>query len=112
MPTPPPPRRRRPRTTCSDLHALYASPAAHRAALAAAVAAATRRRYAQGQREHGGRLWTKPGLLAHAEAEAVDAMVYLSTLRRQLEVARALLDRGDWRRARAILRGLLGPARA
>ena len=43
------------------------------------------RKYRAGQREHGGNLWEKPGMLNHAIDEVVDLVVYLYTLRAQLE---------------------------
>lgn len=36
-------------------------------------------KYAAGQREHGGNLWEKPGMLEHAIEEAIDLVVYLYT---------------------------------
>jgi hypothetical protein len=42
-------------------------------------------KYRAGQVEHGGNLWDKPGMLAHAIEEAIDQVVYLYTLRDQLE---------------------------
>ena len=46
-----------------------------------------RAKYEKGQREHGGYLWTKPGMLDYAIEEAVDLVVYLYTLREQQETA-------------------------
>ena len=43
-----------------------------------------RRKYAAGRAEHGGSLWTKPGMLAHAIDEVTDLNVYLLTLRDQV----------------------------
>ncbi len=42
-----------------------------------------RRKYLKGQKEHGGNLWQKPGLLDEAINEALDLVVYLYTLRGQ-----------------------------
>ena len=42
-----------------------------------------RSKYENGQREHGGNLWEKPGLLENAIEEAIDQVVYLYTLREQ-----------------------------
>lgn len=42
-------------------------------------------KYRAGQEEHGGELWEKRGMLAHAIEEAIDQVVYLYTLREQLE---------------------------
>ena len=43
-----------------------------------------RAKYEAGQAEHGGRLWTKPGLLDEAIKEVIDLACYLYTLKRQL----------------------------
>ena len=43
-----------------------------------------RKKYQKGQAEHGGRIWTKPGMLDHAIEEAIDLVCYLYTLRDQL----------------------------
>jgi hypothetical protein len=40
-------------------------------------------KYRQGQAEHGGNLWEKPGLLDEAIKEAIDLVVYLYSLREQ-----------------------------
>jgi hypothetical protein len=44
----------------------------------------TREKYRDGQLEHGGNCWEKPGMLAHALDEASDLSVYLWTLKEQL----------------------------
>jgi hypothetical protein len=46
--------------------------------------ALTRRKYAAGRLEHGGSLWAKPGMVAHALDEVTDLSVYLWTLRDQV----------------------------
>ena len=38
-----------------------------------------------GQVEHGGKLWKKPGLLDEALNEVIDLAVYLITLKQQIE---------------------------
>ncbi len=43
----------------------------------------TRAKYESGQREHGGNLWEKPGMLEQAIEEAIDMVVYLYTLQEQ-----------------------------
>ena len=40
-------------------------------------------KYDAGQREHGGNLWEKPGMIEHALEEAIDMVVYLYTLKEQ-----------------------------
>lgn len=42
-------------------------------------------KYRRGQAEHGGQLWTKPGIIDMAIDEATDQLVYLLTLKEQLE---------------------------
>lgn len=44
-------------------------------------------KYARGQREHGGELWRKQGIIDMAIEEAVDQVIYLLTLRDQLAEA-------------------------
>lgn len=44
-----------------------------------------RAKYEAGQGEHGGNLWQKPGMLEAALAEAIDLVIYLYTLREQLQ---------------------------
>lgn len=41
-------------------------------------------KYRKGQAEHGGKLWEKDGLLDEAINEALDQVVYLLTLKQQL----------------------------
>ena len=41
-------------------------------------------KYRAGQKEHGGRMWEKAGMIDHAIEEAIDQVVYLYTLRAQL----------------------------
>lgn len=42
-------------------------------------------KYEKGVKEHGGHLWLKSGLIDEAINEAVDMIVYLVTLKQQLE---------------------------
>jgi len=42
-------------------------------------------KYLAGQKEHGGQLWRKKGLIDMAIEEAIDQVVYLLTLKQQLE---------------------------
>lgn len=44
-------------------------------------------KYRAGQKEHSGNLWLKKGLIDMAIDEAVDQVVYLLTLKQQLEDA-------------------------
>ena len=67
-------------------------------------------KYEKGQQEHGGSLWTKAGMLAHAESEALDLVVYLPTLRDQLTDALHELEAGNLTAGRAALARILGQA--
>ncbi len=49
------------------------------------VCAQIDRKYRAGQKEHGGDLWLKAGIIDMAIEEAVDSLVYLPTLRKQME---------------------------
>ena len=51
--------------------------------------AALTAKYRAGQKEHGGQLWKKSGMMARLLEEHLDALVYAHTLREQL---RAILD--------------------
>lgn len=44
-------------------------------------------KYTAGQREHGGNLWEKPGMLDQAILEAIDQVIYLYTLKEQRDAA-------------------------
>jgi hypothetical protein len=69
-------------------------------------------KYKKGQKEHGGNIWEKAGMLANAEDESTDFIVYLYTLREQLEEAYALLQRETYpqaiTKAREIIEKILG----
>lgn len=43
------------------------------------------KKYTAGQKEHGGNLWDKKGLIDMAIDEAIDQVVYLLTLKQQIE---------------------------
>lgn len=47
-------------------------------------------KYVAGVKEHGGNLWQKEGILDMAIDEAIDQVVYLLTLKQQLESAAIL----------------------
>lgn len=42
-------------------------------------------KYQKGQEEHGGDLWKKKGLIDQAIDEAIDQIVYLLTIKQQLQ---------------------------
>jgi hypothetical protein len=52
-------------------------------------------RYRAGQKEHGGDLFRKKGIIDMALEEAVDMVVYLLTLKRQIEESGAKLGEID-----------------
>jgi hypothetical protein len=56
---------------------------AHLTRILTSFNAAARVKYAKGQREHGGNLWEKGGLLDMALEEAIDQVIYLWTLKEQ-----------------------------
>jgi hypothetical protein len=41
-------------------------------------------KYADGQKEHGGNIWAKGGLMQQMRAEALDQMVYTDVIEQQL----------------------------
>lgn len=44
-----------------------------------------RPKYVRGQQEHGGNLWTKPGMLRNIKEEITDLAVYVQTLEEQVQ---------------------------
>lgn len=57
---------------------------AHRDRIIRRFTAAFAAKYTKGQQEHGGNMWTKPGMLQHAIEEVTDLVAYLYTLEDQL----------------------------
>lgn len=58
---------------------------------------AIREKYSRGQKEHGGNMWLKRGMLKEAKAEVIDQWTYILTIERQIrerdpELAKFLLD--------------------
>lgn len=62
---------------------------AHRDRILSKFVARFSEKYANGQVEHGGNIWEKPGMLRHAIEEVVDLVAYLFTLEEQLSQPRA-----------------------
>lgn len=62
--------------------------AEHAAQVATRAANAIEDKYLKGQREHGGNIRVKAGMLGHAEDESRDLVVYLDVLREQLTAVR------------------------
>ncbi len=52
----------------------------------------SRIKYENGQREHGGKMWEKPGMLAYAKEEVIDLWHYLMTQERQIKELKARLE--------------------
>jgi hypothetical protein len=57
----------------------------HLARIKTTVAELIDTKYRAGQKEHGGTLWLKPGLLDEAINEVIDLAVYLLTLKEQID---------------------------
>lgn len=66
-------------------------------------------KYYNGQAEHGGNLWQKPGAMANLRAEILDLVIYQDTLRQQLTDVLCLLEAGRFGEAGPALRAILGP---
>lgn len=67
-------------------------------------------KYRRGQQEHGGNLWTKPGMFPMLAEETLDFVVYVKTLEQQLREVLAHIEDGNHEMARAKLSGILdGP---
>ena len=62
----------------------------HAEAIAEITSSAVKRKYADGQKEHGGNLWEKP-MRREIEFELLDLISYWQTLDTQLEVIRKML---------------------
>lgn len=58
---------------------------AHLQRVQARFTVALSRKYRTGQKEHGGNLWQKRGMLDRAIEEAIDQVIYLMTLKEQFE---------------------------
>lgn len=58
---------------------------AHRDSIILEFAKMCTEKYNKGQAEHGGNLWDKKGLIEMAIDEAIDQVVYLITLKKQIE---------------------------
>ncbi len=61
-------------------HAIDGAHRAHIRRIQQQVSKDLRAKYLKGQKEHGGRLWEKAGLLTEAYNEALDQVIYLRTL--------------------------------
>jgi hypothetical protein len=53
------------------------------------------KKYRQGQEQHGGNLWLKPGLIDEAINEAIDQVTYLLTLKDQIETLKGSVDKSS-----------------
>lgn len=63
---------------------MYPSPEHHLQAVIADFEKNVTEKYKAGQKEHGGQLWTKPGMIKNLKDELLDAYVYLCTLEAQI----------------------------
>jgi len=52
-------------------------------------------KYTKGVKEHGGHLWEKKGLIDMTIEEAVDQVIYLLTLKKQIEESGVKLGERD-----------------
>lgn len=68
-------------------------PYEHRDKIALDFAALVRKKYDQGQKEHGGELWRKPVLFFMVE-EVVDMAVYMMTILEQVDQIREHCELG------------------
>lgn len=62
---------------------LEPGPRAHLDRLLSRIGGDLAAKYAAGQRDHGGHLWQKPGMLEAAIEEGLDSLIYLYTLLEQ-----------------------------
>lgn len=53
------------------------------------------KKYMKGVKEHGGHLWEKKGLIDMSIEEAVDQVIYLLTLKKQIEDSKVKLGDKD-----------------
>jgi hypothetical protein len=67
-------------------------------------------KYPKGQKENGGDLWDKPGMMENVEEEITDLITYKYTLRMQLQQVLDLLEASDAEKAKHRLAMILGPA--
>jgi hypothetical protein len=65
-------------------------------------------KYSKGQKEHGGNMWCKSGMLKNLENEVIDFVFYSATIREQLQVALKCLKTNRYKDAEEILGGVLG----
>ncbi len=63
-------------------------------------------KYSMGQKEHGGNMWEKPGMLRNAYMECIDFMFYTSVIGQQVDAAKEALENGDMMTCWEILEGL------
>lgn len=67
-------------------------------------------KYTAGQKEHGGNMWEKSGMLQNAYQENVDQMFYLSTIGSQVDLALKFLNEGHIDKAKQLLENLTKPS--
>lgn len=64
-------------------------------------------KYSKGQKEHGGNMWQKTGMLSNAYMEIIDQLFYLSVVGQQIEAAKKAIEDGHIPLAYEILSGLI-----
>lgn len=68
---------------------------------------ATDKKYRKGQKEHGGKLWEKPGMLRNIEFENTDQSTYAFALRKQLNRVLEYQLEGSYEKATEIIKMIL-----
>lgn len=66
------------------------------------------KKYVQGQKEHGGDMWLKPGMFSELEQELLDFIFYSATVREQLEACHQAMEAGMFIEAKLSLAAILG----
>ena len=56
-------------------------------------------KYEAGQKEHGGNLWKKSGIIRNIHNETFDFAVYVDVLKQQLQMVQSLLHDGKFEQA-------------
>jgi hypothetical protein len=64
-------------------------------------------KYRAGQKEHGGNLWLKSGILKNIKQETIDFNVYVEVLERQLLEVKDLLEQNKLDEAIVLVKAML-----
>lgn len=84
------------------------TPQEHAQQIATRIVADVLEKYDKGQKEHGGFLWQKPGVLKMLRQELLDGITYEDTLRYQIQSALEYLTAGDIESGKKVLTDILG----